>query len=314
MQGVKKGCRGREYGVGSARSLCHYFGPLGPGCPRAVEGLSAMYLRFWGVRGSTPTPQRSNLRYGGNTSCVELRTREGIFVFDCGTGLRLLGHSLRKEFGKRPIKARVFVSHYHWDHIQGIPFFTPLYGRQNHFDFHSFKSTETNVRQALQDQMVNPYFPVDMRAMLAKRHFHEIGEEKRIYDGVTIISKRLYHPQGCMGFRVEHNGKVIVYATDNEPGNSKGDQNVRALAQGADVFIYDSQYTPHEYKTVKKNWGHSTWEEAVSIAREADVKKLVLFHHDPDHDDKAVDAILRAARRKFRSAVAAKEGLTLKLK
>ena len=191
-----------------------------------------MYLRFWGVRGSTPTPQRGNLRYGGNTSCVELRTREGIFVFDCGTGLRLLGHSLRKEFGKRPIKARVFVSHYHWDHIQGIPFFTPLYGRQNHFDFHSFKSTETSVRQALQDQMVNPYFPVDMRAMLAKRHFHEIGEEKRIYDGLTIISKRLYHPQGCMGFRVEHNGKVIVYATDNEPGNSKGDQNVRALAQG----------------------------------------------------------------------------------
>lgn len=273
-----------------------------------------MYLRFWGVRGSTPTPQRSNLRYGGNTSCVELRTRDGIFVFDCGTGLRLLGQSLRREFGKRPIKARVFLSHFHWDHIQGIPFFSPLYSQQNHFDFHSFKSTETDVRQALEDQMLNPYFPVDMRAMLARRHFHIIGEEKHCFDGLSITSKRLNHPQGCMGYRIEHNGKVIVYATDNEPGNPEGDQNVRALAQGADVFIYDSQYTPHEYKTVKKNWGHSTWEEAVNIAREADVKKLVLFHHDPDHDDKAIDAILRQSRRKFRSALAAKEGLTLRLK
>lgn len=272
-----------------------------------------MYLRFWGVRGSTPTPQRGHLRYGGNTPCLELRTRDGIFIFDCGTGLRLLGHALRKEFGRRPIKARVFLSHYHWDHIQGIPFFTPLYDRENYFVFRSFRSIDTSVQKALEEQMTNPYFPVNMKTMLAHRHFYEIGEEKTAYDSLAITTRRLNHPQGCLGFRIEHGGKAFVYATDNEPGDPQGDQNVRDLAQGADVFVYDSQYTPHEYKAEKKGWGHSTWEEATRIAREADVKKLVLFHHDPDHDDKAIDSILRQARRKFRRTVAAWEGLVLRV-
>jgi ribonuclease Z len=273
-----------------------------------------MYLRFWGVRGSTPTPQRSNLRYGGNTSCVELRTREGIFIFDCGTGFRLLGHALRKEFGKRPVRACVFLSHYHWDHIQGIPFFVPLYNRENHFLFHSFRSTETSVRQALEEQMTDPYFPVNMKAMEAKRQFVEIGEGRQRFDGLGMETKRLNHPQGCLGYRIEYRGKVIVYATDNEPGDPRGDQNVRALAQGADLFIYDSQYTPHEYETSKKTWGHSTWQEAVNIAREAEVKRLVLFHHDPDHDDRDIDVIQRNAKRQFRASVAAREGLMIKLK
>jgi len=273
-----------------------------------------MFLRFWGVRGSTPTPQRQNLRYGGNTSCVELRTREGIFVLDCGTGFRLLGNHLRREFGQRPLHANVFLSHYHWDHIQGIPFFVPLYNRTNRFLFHSFRSVETDVQRALEDQMMNPYFPVDMRAMLAKREFGIIGEETRIYNGLRITTKRLNHPQGCLGYRIECNRKILVYATDNEPGDPRGDQNVRALAEGADVFIYDSQYTPHEYRTAKKNWGHSTWQDAVNIARDAKVKRLVLFHHDPDHDDKQIDAIQRQARRQFAGAIAAREGLTIQLK
>lgn len=273
-----------------------------------------MYLRFWGVRGSTPTPQRENLRYGGNTSCVEVRTSDGIFVFDCGTGFRLLGNRLRKEFGRLPLKARVFLSHYHWDHIQGIPFFVPLYNRANRFIFHSFRSIHTDVQQALEEQMINPYFPVDMAAMLAQRHFSVIGEGTGTYDGLTISTRRLNHPQGCLGYRIEHKGKIVVYATDNEPGDRRGDENVRALAQGADVFIYDSQYTPHEYRKHKKNWGHSTWEEAAKIAREAKVKKLVLFHHDPEHDDKQIDAIQRQARQRFPSAVAAREGLAIDLR
>jgi phosphoribosyl 1,2-cyclic phosphodiesterase len=272
-----------------------------------------VYLRFWGVRGSTPTPQKENLRFGGNTSCVELRTQEGVFVFDCGTGFRVLGNQLRKEFGRRPLKARVFLSHYHWDHIQGIPFFVPLYNRANTFIFHSFRSINTDVQQALEEQMVNPYFPVDMAAMLAQRQFIVIGEGNDNYDGLSISTRRLNHPQGCMGYRIEHRGKILVYATDNEPGDPRGDQNVRALAEGADVFIYDSQYTPHEYRKFKKNWGHSTWEEAVKIARDAKVKKLVLFHHDPEHDDKQVAAIESKARKRFKNAVAAYEGLTIKL-
>jgi phosphoribosyl 1,2-cyclic phosphodiesterase len=245
---------------------------------------------------------------------VELRANGNVYVFDCGTGLRLLGNALQKEFGRRPIKARIFLSHYHWDHIQGIPFFAPLYSRENYFVFHSFRSVHTDVQRALEEQMINPYFPVDMKAMLAHRHFYEIGEERTSYDGVTVKTLRLNHPQGCLGFRVEHNGRVLVYATDNEPGDSRGDENVRVLAEGADVFIYDSQYTPHEYRTNRRNWGHSTWEEAVKIAEDAGVKKLVLFHHDPEHDDKQVDGILRQARRKFSSTVAAREGLTIQLR
>lgn len=273
-----------------------------------------MLLRFWGVRGSTPTPQRGNLRYGGNTSCVELRIGKNLYVFDCGTGLRLLGNSLLKEFGRRPIRAHIFLSHYHWDHIQGIPFFAPLYSPENRFVFHSFRSVQTDVQRALEEQMNTPYFPVDMEAMRAVRKFSEIDEGELSFDGLAIRTLRLNHPQGCMGFRAEHNGKVLVYATDNEPGDPRGDDNVRALAQGADVLVYDSQYTPHEYRTAKRNWGHSTWEEAVKIARDAAVRKLVLFHHDPDHDDKRVDAILRSARRTFRSTIAAREGMVIRLR
>lgn len=273
-----------------------------------------MNVRFWGVRGSTPTPRRENLRYGGNTSCVEVRIGSELFVFDCGTGLRMLGHEMLRKAGRSPIHARIFLSHYHWDHIQGIPFFTPLYSPDNQFEFHSFKSLQTDVQRALEDQMQNPYFPVGMKVMRAKRRFHHLEEEARDYDGgVRITTKKLNHPQGCFGYRVEHKGKIFVYATDNEPGDPQGDQNVRALAEGADLFIYDSQYTPHEYQNGKQSWGHSTWEEAVAIAREAKVRKLVLFHHDPDHNDKDLDAIQRTARKKFSRTVAAREGLKVKL-
>lgn len=272
-----------------------------------------MLLRFWGVRGSTPTPQRQNLRYGGNTSCVEVRVGGQLFIFDCGTGFRVLGNALREEFGSRPLSAHVFLSHYHWDHIQGIPFFVPLYDERNSFIFHSFRSVDTGLQQALEEQMLNPYFPVDMTVMHAKRHFHEIGEERSRYDGVEITTSRLHHPQGCLGFRIEHKGKVVVYATDNEPGDPTGDRNVRALAAGADVLIYDAQYTPEEYAAGKQNWGHSTWKEGVEIAKETQAKRLILFHHDPDHNDRRIDAIVRQARRLFPRTQAAREGLTIRL-
>lgn len=272
-----------------------------------------MNLRFWGVRGSTPTPSRDHLRYGGNTPCLELRTKSGnIFILDCGTGFRQLGKTLQKEFGERPIQARIFLTHFHWDHIQGIPFFNPLYRETNQFLFHGFYSQNESVQQTLEGQMANPYFPVDMRAMLAKRHFYEISEERMSYDELVITTKRLNHPQGCLGYRIECEGRVLVYATDNEPGDKQGDKNVRELADGADLLIYDAQYTPEEMKS-HKNWGHSNWKEGVRIAKECKAKRLVLFHHDPDRTDKEVDKILKQASDNFDELVAAKEGLVLKI-
>lgn len=271
-----------------------------------------MKVRFWGVRGSTPTPALENLRYGGNTPCVEVRTPKGkILVFDGGTGLRLLGKQLLAEFGHKSIQAHVLLSHYHWDHIQGIPFFEPLYNPENHFHFYSFESRLGSVQDALESQMADPYFPVNMGIMQARRHFHKLGSEPLALEDTLIRSLPLNHPQGCLGFRVECGGHVLVYATDNEPGSAVHDRNVRELAQGADVFIYDAQYTPYEYSNFKRGWGHSTWREGVTIAEQVQAGQLVLFHHDPDHNDVFVDSIVEEARRFFPNVMAAWEGLEI---
>ena len=273
-----------------------------------------MKLRFWGVRGSTPTPVAENFRYGGNTSCVEIRSPQGeIIVFDCGTGFRSLGKQLLQEFGHRCIEAYVFLSHYHWDHIQGIPFFEPLYNPENYFYFHSFPGHRCSVQQALEEQMSDPYFPVNMSVMQAHRQFHNIEKETISFKDAVLYTVPLNHPQGCIGFRVECGGRVVVYATDNEPGSAEHDRNVRKLAEGADVFIYDAQYTPLEYASSKKGWGHSTWREAVNIATEAKVKQLVLFHHDPDHSDNFLETIVSETQKFFPNVVAAWEGLEINL-
>ncbi|MFQ5777142.1 MAG: MBL fold metallo-hydrolase [Terriglobia bacterium] len=265
------------------------------------------------MRGSTPTPNREFLRTGGNTPCLELRTADGgLFVLDCGTGLRQLGKALVKEFGENPIHARIFLSHFHWDHIQGIPFFAPLYHERNQFFFHGYQLQDASVRRALEGQMNNPYFPVDMSTMRAHRHFFAFTEERTEYDELVLISRRLQHPQGCLGYRMECRGKVVVYASDNEPGTRQGDENVRRLADGADVLIYDAQYTPLEMK-YKRKWGHSTWKEGVRIAKECKVKKLILFHHDPERDDKAVSRIVKRAQDHFDDVVAAREGMVVAL-
>lgn len=272
-----------------------------------------MKLKFWGVRGSTPTPQLENLRYGGNTACVELRIGDELFIFDCGTGFRNLGKRLKNEFAGRPIQAHVFISHFHWDHIQGIPFFTPLYdSRENCFYFHS-SNRSRGLQRAVEEQMADPYFPVEMSQMAAHRSFYDIDEGRIAFDHCVIESKWLNHPQGCLGFRVETGDGVFVYATDNEPGDPVLDKAVRKLAEGADVLIYDAQYLPEEYEARRRGWGHSHWREAVDIALESGAKELVLFHHDPDHDDACVDGIVESAREHFPSVVAASEGMQMSI-
>jgi len=252
------------------------------------------------------------MRYGGNTSCVEVRVGNELYIFDCGTGFRVLGQALRHEFNGTAVSAHVFVSHFHWDHIQGIPFFGPLYdNRENRFHFHSSSRTRS-LKRVLEEQMAAPYFPVGLTEMQAHQNFHNLEEGRIQLGDVTLQTLWLNHPQGCMGFRMETKEGVFVYATDNEPGDALFDKNVRKLAAGADVLIYDAQYLPQEYER-KRGWGHSHWREAINVVTESGAKDLILFHHDPDHDDACIDKVVKEARDYYPRLRAASEGMQIEL-
>jgi phosphoribosyl 1,2-cyclic phosphodiesterase len=275
-------------------------------------------LSFWGVRGSTPTVDPATWRFGGNTPCLDLVAPDGTqFILDCGTGLRTLGSRWSNADSGRSSNTHVFVTHYHWDHIQGLPFFSPLYGESNQFQFYSFRSKflgRDSLRQVFETQMALPYFPVDFSAMTARRKFREVegGENFRVGDN-KVAARWLNHPQGCLGFRIETSAGTVAYATDNEPGDPALDRSLRELAADADIFINDAQFTPVQLATTRKGWGHSSWREGVKIAREVNAKTLVLFHHDPDSTDRMVDAILREAREELDSVFAASEGMVITL-
>ena len=275
-------------------------------------------LVFCGVRGSTPTPERENGRYGGNTPCIELMAPDGThIILDCGTGLRVLGNRWSQANAVHGGESHILVTHYHWDHLQGIPFFHPFFEAQNHFYFYSFESRYLgpgSLRKALESQLASPYFPVDATSMAAQRTFRDVssGESWQI-GGVRVTAERLNHPQGCLGYRLETEAGSIVYATDNEPDGGEYDKSLRRLARDADVLIYDAQYSPEQLASTRKGWGHSSWLEAVKIARESKVANLLLFHHDPDSSDRTIDGYLSAARQEFPATWAATEGMSINL-
>jgi len=269
-------------------------------------------LRLWGVRGSTPTPQPENMSYGGNTPCVEVRLPSGeIFLFDAGTGARKLGQSLLEEAGGKPLDINIFLTHFHWDHIQGIPFFEPLYDPRNRVCFRAHSRTGP-LRSILEGQMKRPYFPVNFEAATEDRTFEELGDGPWHCGALQVTPFALNHPHGSTGYRIDVEGAAVVYATDHEHGNPDRDQELRKIAQGADLLIYDAQYTPEEYGS-RRGWGHSTWAEALAFAKDAGVKQVVLFHHDPGHTDADLDSILAQARGQSPNTVMAREGWTLEL-
>lgn len=296
-----------------------------------------MKVKFWGTRGSLPTPGRDTVRYGGNTPCVEVRLRNNnLVVFDAGTGIRNLGDALMAE--GESVKAYIAITHPHWDHIQGFPFFKPAFISGNEFTIIGVQSKSVTLRQMISSQMDKVYFPVQLNELKAKINFHPIREETIQIFEANLTSIFVNHPQFALGYRLNAGGHSIVYISDNEPfdrevakslknvdksivhkySSVKGDPNQRIFdfARGADILIHDTTYTPEEYVN-HVGWGHSHYLFSLKVAEEAGVKRLVLFHHDQLHNDEKIDEILQKCVKEIRTrsykfeCIAAAEGMEL---
>lgn len=268
-------------------------------------------IRFWGVRGSVATPGPDYVRYGGNTSCVEMRCAGRLLIFDAGTGLRPLGESLKAD---GVIDADLFFSHTHFDHVVGLPFFSPLYAAENSFRFWSGHLTaQPGLSAVLKQMMQAPLFPVPFDIFGASIAFNDFTASGTLEPchGVKVRTGVLNHPNGATGYRVEHGGKSACYVTDTEHRPGEPDRNILDLIEGADILIYDCTYTDEEYPTYA-GWGHSTWQEGARLCKAAGVGQLAIFHHDPSHDDLFMDRIAREAERMCPGTVVAREGMILR--
>jgi phosphoribosyl 1,2-cyclic phosphodiesterase len=270
---------------------------------------SQVRLKFWGVRGSIPVAAYDFLGCGGNTACVELRTKDTILIIDAGTGIRRLGIELQREMLGPQLKVDLLLTHFHWDHIQGLPFFSPLYSPDTEVRFHSTRPA-SELRELLEGEMSHPYFPVSFELLPARRGFVDLTKNPIRLPHVSVHAFPMNHPQGATGFRIETGGRVITHASDLEHGNAEFDTILREYAQGSDVLIYDAQFTPDEYPA-RKGWGHSTWLEATRVARDCEVDRLILFHHDPAHEDTMMVDIVTQARKSFERTWAAQEGMEI---
>src|SRR5450432_1948124 len=288
-----------------------------------------MFIRFWGTRGSIAKPGPSTIRYGGNTSCVELRSSRGtLVVLDCGTGAHGLGQALARS-EPRPLHGHLLIGHTHWDHIQGFPFFTPLFVPGNEWHVYGPRGVGTSLRETLSGQMQYNYSPITLDALGATLHYHDLVEGTLEVGDIHVTTQYLNHPALTLGYRLEVDGVTVVYSTDHEPHSrirasgstepivGQDSRHAQFLAD-ADLVIHDAQYTADEYPS-KTGWGHSTIEYAVELAVCARVRRLALFHHDPARDDAAIDRLVDSARDRVARAhgvtqvFAAAEGLVLEL-
>ncbi len=285
-----------------------------------------MRVRFWGVRGSIPTPGPATVGYGGNTPCVEIQAGEELLVVDAGTGIRELGMDLLKRTAGAPIKGRLFIGHSHWDHIQGFPFFTPLYLPNTRFQIYGIHGTTKSFQEVMAGQMHSTYFPVQMQDLASKPEFVELTAPVQL-GAVKVSYHFLNHPGITVGYRFEHQGKVVSYISDHEPYstlNPKGefsdkeDGLIARFVADSDLLICEAQYTTDEYK-IKRGWGHSTFNSVLDLAQMAGVARVALFHHDPLHNDDKVDAMLAesialiSSRKLSIECFAAREGQVIEL-
>ncbi len=269
------------------------------------------FVRFRGVRGTIACPGGEYARYGGNTSCLEIRCAGHLFILDAGTGLRALGAELDAE---GPVDTDILLTHTHIDHIAGMPFFIPLFKPGNRLRIHAGHLWDNDVR--LRDVFLRlieaPIFPVPLESVGADVSFEEFraGDRLDLRQGVSILTAPLNHPNGATGYRIEWDGRSICYVTDTEHVEGEIDANILGLIDGADIFIYDATYTAAEYPAFR-GWGHSTWEAGAALARRGGVGRYVIFHHAPEHTDDDMDRIAGEAQGVFASTVVAREGLVL---
>ncbi len=295
-----------------------------PDLPRAEPSTDAQVpfhapatrIKLWGVRGSIPVPGPGTVRYGGNTSCVEVRADGEIIILDAGSGIRELGMELEKEFGEEQIKLTLLLTHTHWDHIQGLPFFLPAYLKKNKIHVLGYEGARAGLAAILAGQMETPFFPVSLRDLPSNLEIDELKEMEFAIGRVSIKAKFANHPGICAGYRLNTSGGSIAYFPDNEPyellkvhladREKSSLREARAFAKAereklaeflreVDVLILDTQYTDEEYQN-HIGWGHGSLSRVVSLALEARARKLILFHHDPMHDDGQIDDMLERAR------------------
>src|SRR5215813_6573621 len=286
-----------------------------PSMPSASASSSPVRLKFWGTRGSIAVPGPETLRYGGNTTCLELRADGEIIVLDAGSGIRPLGVALQKEFQARPIKLSLLITHAHWDHIQGFPFFNPAYDPKNEIRIFGFDGAGATFREIMTEPMRSPFFPISMRELSARMDINKLKEMRFSLGKLDIHAIFVNHPGVCAGYRIFTSGGSFAFLPDHEPyefflhsargkelsaeqAREIGAEQHAALVQflrGSDILILDSQYTDQEYET-RIGWGHGSISSAVSLALEAEAQTLLLFHHDPSHDDEMVDTMVQAAR------------------
>ncbi|MGQ4646717.1 MBL fold metallo-hydrolase [Lyngbya aestuarii] len=281
-----------------------------------TSSSSEFVVQFWGVRGSVPSPGKETVRYGGNTSCVEMQVAGKRLIFDGGTGLRMLGKSLQPQL---PIEAYWFFTHYHWDHIQGVPFFAPAFVKGNTFHIYGAAPDGLSLEDHFSEHVLHKNAPVPIKEIQADFKFYDLTYGNTVNLGEITIetsSTSLNHPNGAIGYRVTWQGHSAVYCTDTEHFPDSIDENVVHLARNADVFIYDAMYTDEQYnnpKSPKVGWGHSTWEEGVRVAKAAGVKQLAVFHHEPNHNDDFLDQMAVELKEAFKGGFLAREGMVVSL-
>ena len=278
-------------------------------------------MTFYGVRGSCPCAGPHYVRYGGNTACVTVEVGdEAPIVLDLGTGLRPMGHALEHRYGpETPVEVTAFLTHLHWDHIIGLPFCTPLLREGGRMEVFGPSHDGSTLHHIIDRVVKPPFFPVQVHELKGKIEFHEVEDDVVAVGSAKVKVRRVPHVGTTLGFRIESGGAAVAFVSDHQAPDDRAevDAAVLELCDGADLVIHDAQYTEEEYRA-KATWGHSTVAYAVHVAAEAGARELALFHHDPQHDDDALDRLLGEARAegeagRLDGVVAAREGLTVEL-